>query len=162
MKSILIMRHGKSSWKDSSLPDNKRPLKKRGRKDSARIGELLKKHDLIPDLLLSSPAKRARQTAEVVAEAMEFDGEIEFVDAFYMAEPESFFGILRSLPDVGRIMIIGHNPGLETLVHLLADEINSMPTAALACIELPIEEWSQLDLDVCGDLKLLWRPRDLD
>lgn len=161
MKSLLCMRHGKSSWKDTSLPDHERPLKKRGRKDSARIGSLLKETDLIPDVILSSTAKRARQTAEILMEELGFDGQFEFLDPLYMAEPETLFQVIRSLPDVSCVMIIGHNPGLETLVQILTDEINSLPTAALAQIELPIDEWQQLDLETYGELKNLWRPKDL-
>lgn len=162
MKLLLVMRHGKSSWKDSSLPDTERPLKKRGRKDSARIGSLMKKQDLTPDIILCSSAKRAKQTAKIFMKALEYQGDIEYVDSFYMAEPETYFATLRSLADVGSVMLIGHNPGLETMVQILTDEIRSLPTAALAIIELPIDEWQQLSLETNGELKQLWLPRELD
>ena len=162
MKSLLIMRHGKSSWKDSSLPDHERPLKKRGRKDSAKIGERLKKKDLIPDLILSSSARRAAQTAEIVAKEMGYKGEIEYLDTLYMAEPETLFDVLRALPDVGSVMLVGHNPGSETLLQVLTDEITGLPTAALALVEIPIDAWEQINLDICGHLKHLWIPREID
>jgi phosphohistidine phosphatase len=162
MKLLLAMRHGKSSWKDSSLPDTERPLKKRGRKDSTRIGALIKKLELTPDIILCSSAKRAKQTAKFFMKALEYQGDIEYVDSFYMAEPETYFATLRSLADVGCVMVIGHNPGLETMVQILTDEIRSLPTAALALIELPIDEWQQLNLETSGDLKQLWRPKELD
>jgi phosphohistidine phosphatase len=161
MKTLLIMRHGKSSWKDASLSDRERPLKKRGRKDSTRIGVLLKNSGLAPDIILCSPAQRARQTAEIVMDQLSFEGQIEYVDGFYMAEPEVFFRTMRSLPDVNRVMIIGHNPGLETLYQILTDEISSLPTAALAQINLPVDTWQQLNLDICGSVEHLWLPREL-
>ena len=162
MKKLLIMRHGKSSWKDSSLSDHERPLKKRGRKDSARVGKHLKEKELIPDIILCSSAKRATQTAEIVSDEMDFEGNIEFIDSFYMADPEIFFTMLQTLPDVETVMIIGHNPGLETLLQILSDEIKSLPTAATAHLTLPIDSWAEIKMETDGKLIHLWRPRDLD
>jgi phosphohistidine phosphatase len=76
MKTLLIMRHAKSSWKDPDLPDHDRPLNKRGKHDAPSMGKLLKDEDLIPDLIISSTAARAKKTAELVAKACKYKGEI--------------------------------------------------------------------------------------
>jgi len=162
MKTFLIMRHGKSSWKDPNLADNERPLKKRGRKDSARIGALLKDQKLVPDIIICSTAKRAKQTAKIIIDELNYEGHIEYLESLYMAEPEAIFQALQSLPDVEAVMLIGHNPGLETLLQILSDGINSLPTAALAKVTLPINEWRQLNMDVSGVLDALWLPRELN
>ncbi len=162
MKTLLIMRHGKSSWKDDKLPDNERPLKKRGRKDSAHMGELLKKKDLIPDVVLCSTAKRSRQTADILLEEMDYKGEVQYLDSLYMAETEVFFNVLHALPDYACVLIIGHNPGLETLLQMMTNDINSLPTAAVAHVTLPIEHWEEFHADTSGELKNLWLPREID
>ena len=79
MKLLLILRHAKSSWKDPDLDDHDRPLNKRGRRDAPRMGRLLRKEDLLPDLILSSTAVRARMTAEMVADASRYRGPLEFM-----------------------------------------------------------------------------------
>jgi len=162
MKTLLIMRHGKSSWKDTSLVDHQRPLKKRGRKNAAQIGKLLAEKQLVPALILSSSAERAKQTAEILIDKMGFDGEVAYLDDLYMAEPETFYAYLRKLQDVDTAMIIGHNPGLETLLQILTDEINSLPTAATAQVKLNIDAWNALNFETTGKLKNLWLPRSLD
>ena len=161
MKTLLIMRHGKSSWKDSNLADHERPLKKRGRKDTERIAELLKDKKLVPGVILCSTALRARQTAEAFVDEVDFEGEIEYLDTFYMAEPEAFFERLQTLQDVERVMIIGHNPGLESLLQILADEIKALPTAAVAQLSLDISSWQDLNLNTRGKIKHLWLPREI-
>lgn len=158
MRTLLIMRHGKSSWKDAELPDIERPLKKRGRKDVVHMGKLLDGKKLKPDLILCSTAKRARQTAEIVVEEIGFEGKVEYLDSLYMAELDTLIKTLQSLPDVKRVMIIGHNPGLETLAQLLTDKITSLPTAAVARIKIPINNWQELGIKSTGELSNLWTP----
>ena len=162
MKKLIIIRHGKSSWKDDKLPDFERPLKKRGKKDSAHMGELLKKKELIPDIVLCSTAKRARQTADILLEEMEYKGTIEYLDSLYMAEADVFFNTLRTLPDYNCVMIIGHNPGLETLLQMITNDIKSLPTAAVAHVNLSVEHWDDFNEDTTGELKHFWLPRETD
>lgn len=162
MKTLLVLRHAKSSWADASLADHDRPLKKRGRRDAPRMGELIRDEGLTPDLIVSSTAKRARQTAAPVAEACGYEGEVQFTRDLYHADPEEIVQVLRPLPDEAeRVLIVGHNPGLEDLVEALTDGYERMPTAALAQIELPIERWADLREDTEGELIALWLPREL-
>lgn len=161
MKTLLLMRHAKSSWKDTGLADYERPLKKRGKKDSARVAKHLAKKDLVPQLILCSSAKRARQTAKILMDECDYQVDIEYLDSFYMAEPGIFYETLKTVPDVHSVMLIGHNPGLETLLQLLNRKIASLPTAALACLSLQIDSWQDLDEDTTAELVEFWLPRDL-
>ena len=162
MKYLLILRHAKSSWKDTSVSDHARPLNKRGKKAAPRMGKLLYEEDLVPDIILSSTALRARDTADLVAEASGFAGEITFLDDFYHAWPSDYLDGLRSLSnDIKLPMIVGHNPGMEMLLDVLTGELERFPTAALAYVQLPIDDWSQLRDEIEGELLNLWLPRAL-
>lgn len=162
MKTILLMRHGKSSWKESDLADHERPLNKRGLRDAPRMGMILCERELIPQQILSSTAVRARQTAEAVAQASEYTGEVTYLDRLYMAEVEEYIETLRELPDtIERAMIIGHNPGIETLLQVLSGRIESLPTAVIAHIVVPIKHWSELNADINGELVDIWRPKEI-
>jgi phosphohistidine phosphatase len=162
MKTLLLMRHAKSSWKDSDLADHERPLNKRGHRDAPMMGQLLVDRELVPQRILSSSAIRARQTAEVIAEKAGFNGEIDFLDRLYMAEAEEYIKTLAELPaDLERVMVVGHNPGLETLLQILSGRIESLPTAVIAYIALPINQWSQLNGEMSGEVVEIWRPKEL-
>lgn len=160
MKTLLIMRHGKSSWKDAELQDMDRPLNQRGRKDSARMGKLLNTNQYKPDLILCSPAIRARQTAEILINELGFDGKVEYPDSLYMAEADTIVDLLQNLPNVERVLVIGHNPGLETLVQLLTNKIISLPTASIAHVKLPVNSWQQLGEKTTGEIANLWLPKE--
>jgi phosphohistidine phosphatase len=163
MKLLSILRHAKSSWKDSSLEDHDRPLNKRGTRDAPRMGDLIREQDLVPDVILSSTARRARDTALAVATAAGFPEEVRLTRSLYGASPDTCLDVLRDLPDsIGHAMIVGHNPTLEELVALLVGKAHVMPTAALAVVELPIESWRDVAPRSRGTLRALWQPRELD
>ena len=160
MKRLLVLRHAKSDWGDSSLDDWHRPLSERGINDAPRVGEMLRERASIPDLIITSDAIRARSTAEAVAEAAGYTGEILLEPALYLATPDAIVDVLNSVPDdsAGAVMIVGHNPGLEGLIAELSGDYQAMPTAALAQLALPIERWRDLDLSVSGSVEDYWRP----
>lgn len=164
MKTLLVLRHGKSSWKDTDLEDHDRPLNKRGKKAAPQMGKLLRKEDLIPDLILSSTALRAKATAELVAEHCKYKGEILFDRRLYLADPTNIVETLQAIETeaAGRVMIVGHNPGHEELVRSLTGQDERFPTAALAHIQLPIENWKELEVSMEGALVNLWRPREIE
>ncbi|NOH12690.1 MAG: histidine phosphatase family protein [Chloroflexi bacterium] len=163
MKSLLLLRHAKSSWKDMSLGDHDRPLNPRGKRDAPRMGRLLHELDLVPDAILSSTAKRAFKTAQAVAEAAGYEGEIEKHRSLYHAGADVFIEMLRTLPDeVERAMLVGHNPGMEYAVLYFTGEDERYPTATVAHIQLPIDSWAELDEETEGKLLGLWRPKELD
>lgn len=126
------------------------------------MGEWLRQEDELPDLILSSSAIRASRSAELFAEAGGYDGEIIVRRDLYAHHPEAYISVLNEVDDrYQRVMIVGHNPGLEELVELLTGDWERLPTAALALIELPIQYWSDLDEDVEGELLFVWRPGEI-
>lgn len=162
MKSLLILRHAKSSWGDPEMEDHQRPLNKRGLKAAPKMGLLLRNKELLPDLILSSSAVRARTTAEIVAIASGYQGKIELMPALYAAPAQVFIEALAALPDVvQRVMVVGHNPGLEELVQELTGKYEPLPTAALVCVHLPIQSWTELADDAAGELVQVWRPKEI-
>jgi phosphohistidine phosphatase SixA len=162
MKTLLVMRHAKSSWDDTDIPDHDRPLNKRGKKDAPRMGGVLKQQGLLPDLILSSTAKRARSTVELLGEGSGYNADVHWVDSLYAAEPGAYIEALRQVPDeMELVMVVGHNPGLEELVAMLTDEWAGLPTAALAEISLNIPAWSALGYEPQGKLVNVWRPKEL-
>jgi phosphohistidine phosphatase len=162
MKTLLILRHAKSSWKDSSLADHDRPLNKRGKQDALRMGKFLWEQELVPDRIISSTAKRARKTAKAVAKANRCKDKVELTQEFYHAGPGLYLAILQNVPDDNqRVMVVGHNPGMEALVTHLTGRMETMPTAALAHVALSIDQWKELDYETQGELLGLWRPKAL-
>jgi phosphohistidine phosphatase len=163
MKTLLLMRHAKSSWNHPGLQDHSRPLNQRGKRDAPRMGRLVQKNDLQPDLILSSTARRALDTAQAVAEACGYAGEIEQRQDLYGSDAACYLDVLRSLPDqAGRVLVVGHNPDMEELLELLTGVVEAMPTAALAQVEVPISHWLELSEACDGTLVRLWTPRSLE
>ena len=162
MKTLLVLRHAKSSWDDAALDDHERPLNKRGRRDAPRMGELVREHGLIPDVVISSDAVRARLTAEAVIEAARYAGAILLDRRLYLAGPADILSLLRTVGEKAEtVMIVGHNPGLEELVAQLTGDWQDLPTAALAQIVLPIDRWRDLSLSSRGTLVGHWVPKEL-
>jgi phosphohistidine phosphatase len=143
MKTLLILRHAKSSWKFPDLSDHDRPLNRRGKRDAPRMGKTLKERGLVPDLVISSTATRAKDTASAVAKHSGYKGKRIRFESLYAAEPGAYLAVLRELTDnYQRVLIVGHNPGVEELIELLTGEIHIVPTCTLAQIEFDIEKWS--------------------
>ena len=163
MKTLLVLRHAKSSWKEAGLDDHERSLNKRGRRDGPRMGKLVREHGLTPDVIISSDAVRARLTAEAVAETSRYTGEIRIEGALYAASPADILAVLRTVDTrtAATVMVVGHNPGMEELVARLTREQPELPTAALAQIVLPIDQWRDLKLSTGGTLLGHWRPEEL-
>jgi phosphohistidine phosphatase len=162
MKSLLILRHAKSSWDEPGLADIQRPLNKRGKHDAPLVGNLIKESGIIPDAIFSSPAVRAMKTAEALADRCGFEGEIEIRENLYPGSPSDYIEILNEIPDkYVRVMVVGHNPGVEEFLNDLTGEAEHLPTAALAQVELPIQRWADLDDQVLGKVVRIWRIKEL-
>ena len=164
IKTLLILRHAKSSWKFPDLADHDRPLNKRGKRDAPKIGNLLKEKDLVPDIIISSTAVRAEKTAKMVAKASKYKGDVSLTDSLYAAGPVAYIDVLRNLQNkYNTVLVIGHNPGLEELVKILSgEEYHVMPTCALAHISLDIQSWSDIvQMTGKGRLVRLWNPHKL-
>ncbi len=161
MKTLLILRHAKSSWKDDSLPDEERPLKKRGRRQATAMGELLAREGLLPDGVICSTAERTRQTLQLVAEAAGYTGEVHYTPQLYYTDLVTYLTVLRGLPNrYDRVLLVGHNPEVEELVAHLVGDTYPMPPATLAWLELPITAWSELNPATRGRLVERWTPPD--
>jgi phosphohistidine phosphatase len=162
MKTLLLMRHTKSSWKDESLSDHERPLKKRGKKDAKLIAKEIKKNDLIPDLILSSSAVRAKETVEILEDVLDYKGKTEYIDELYMGEPQNFIDALKEVDNKNNaVLIVGHNPGLEAYLQIIDGEIEAVPTGGLGYLVLVLEDWKDISLETMGDLIGFWRPKEL-
>jgi phosphohistidine phosphatase len=162
-KILLILRHAKSSWKEPDLQDHDRPLNKRGKRDAPRMGKLLKELELVPDLIISSTAKRAKGTAKAVVKSSKYKGRIELNPSLYGADFDAYLIALRLVPDdFNKVLIIGHNPALEELVRVLTGKMEQMPTCALAEVDLKITSWSNLGNKIEGQLINIWRLRELE
>jgi phosphohistidine phosphatase len=148
MKTLLLVRHAKSSWDDSSISDFDRPLNDRGKKDAPEMAERLKDKGLKIDLFVSSPAKRARKTARIFAKAFDVEKEdIQLVDELYMASPSAFAKAIASLDDdVKTVAIFSHNPGITEYASSLANvRIDNMPTCSVYAVQADIKNWSEFD-----------------
>ena len=163
MKTLLILRHAKSSWDNPALDDHERPLNARGERDAPRMGQLAREKGLRAELVISSDAVRARLTAEAMAQATGYNGQILLDPRLYHASAAEILAVLRSAVDdnLATAMIVGHNPGLEELLAHLTGDPEGLPTAALAQIALPIDRWSDVTASTRGTLVGLWRPKEL-
>lgn len=150
-RELMLLRHGKSDWSEQ-LDDFDRPLKERGKRGAQRIGVWLLQQELLPDLVISSPAERAIATARQTVNAMARDaGGIVQDRRVYAARVEDLLQVLADAPaDARRVMMVGHNPGLEELTEYLEgrhiplpSDGKLLPTATLAIIELP-DDWQSL------------------
>lgn len=162
MKYLLLLRHAKSSWAEEGGSDHDRPLAPRGIHDAPLIGKALRKQKILPDIIICSTALRARQTAEAVLKAADISIEPEYADSLYAASASAIISTVRSIKDTSRCaLLVGHNPGFEEILERLTGKSLTMPTGALACIQLPINTWEDLE-DGEGSLKRLILPRELD
>ena len=162
-KTLLLLRHAKSSWKNPQLDDHDRPLNSRGRTAAAQIGRLLQAEELRPDLVLCSTALRTRETADLVFAGLAPSPEIIFREDLYHADPRQITRVISQV-DVSApcLMLLGHNPGLEEFLSQITGEELPLPTAALARLELELSEWREFNPSTRGRLDHLWRPRELD
>ncbi|HXV77166.1 MAG TPA: histidine phosphatase family protein [Candidatus Polarisedimenticolaceae bacterium] len=163
MKRLLVLRHAKSSWRDQALDDHERPLNKRGRRDAPRIGLLMERRGLLPQIAITSSALRARATLELALEPREWAGEIRVSPRVYGASATEIVDVLGETPGrYDRLLLVGHNPTLEELVAGLTGRAVALPTGALAVIDGAWSDWGALALDGAAELVALYTPRRLD
>jgi phosphohistidine phosphatase len=171
MKTLYLLRHAKSSWKQDALADIDRPLSKRGRAAAEAVGGFLAAHHIEPGQILCSPAKRTRETLEYMQRRFDAALPTRFEKGLYLAEAPALLRRLRRLSDsIASLMIIGHNPGLERLALILIGDQGDeaarqalgmkFPTGALAEIACAMEHWADL-APGSGSLERFVRPKDL-
>jgi phosphohistidine phosphatase len=153
MKTLVIVRHAKSSWDQPALSDHDRPLKKRGYKDAPLIGAVLADWGPPVDRVLSSSAVRALETAEIIVQEMGLSlDEIQIEEDLYHASADEILEIIEEQEDeLDGLMLFGHNPGMTDLVNILSDlDLYNLPTAGVVVLQYEVETWkeiSQMDPD---------------
>ncbi|MDJ0755852.1 MAG: histidine phosphatase family protein [Ardenticatenaceae bacterium] len=162
MKTLLIMRHAKSSWDNRHLADYDRPLNPRGERDAPRMGELLRKEGLIPDVIVTSSAERALKTAELVALSCDFSSSLVTDRELYHAPAETYFDVISKLdPELKTALVVGHNPGIEMFLSKVVLTWTTMTTANIGHVQLDIPDWSHFQEGVSGRLIHFWQPKAL-
>ena len=167
-RRLYLLRHAKSSWKDADLADHDRPLAGRGRRAADAIADHMREEAIVPELVLCSTARRARETCERIRPALGA-ATVRYEPGLYGASATSLLERLRRLPDdVASVLLIGHNPAIEELAVTLArpsprrrDLELKFPTGALATLTGPLPSWRGLDHD-SAELVAFVRPRDLE
>ncbi len=146
MKRLFIIRHAKSSWKDVTLDDFDRPLNKRGKKDAPFMAKLLKDKKINPDLILSSPAERAKTTANIIAKELDLVDRLIFRDTIYESSLSTLINYIKKADDKNKtIFIVGHNPSLNALAYEFIDFDENIPTCGIVEIRFDIENWKDIN-----------------
>jgi Phosphohistidine phosphatase SixA len=148
MKTLLLVRHAKSSWEEPGVQDIDRPLNERGKQDAPEMAKRMKDKKIDIDLFISSPAKRARRTARFFAE--EFDvkkGDIILEEELYLASPSSFMNVIKSLEKkYDTVALFAHNPGITELANQLSSvRIDNMPTCSVFAVQADTESWKHFE-----------------
>lgn len=149
-RQLYIIRHAKSDWDNPFLNDFDRPLNKRGEKSAPFMGNVLQKAHIHPDLILSSPAVRARMTAIEIAKKVGYDSElIVYNEHLYAADCTAIERVLQSLPSTHKtVFLIGHNPGLtEFAQYISGHSIDNIPTCGIVCVTLKEDNWNTIGKD---------------
>jgi phosphohistidine phosphatase len=147
MKILTLLRHAKSKGKNGPIEDRERPLSKRGKDAAQRMAQRLAEKGLLPDVILTSPARRTVKTAQYLARGFGYaEGGVLVVEGIYEASAEELLGILRGLDDRFRhVLLVGHNPGFTDLSNVVNGfAIDHIPTCGAVCSEFDIAAWSHL------------------
>jgi len=147
MKRLYIARHAKSSWKDASLADFDRPLNKRGKRDAPLMGKILKQHGVLPELIIASPAKRARKTATIIAAELGYPKKnIILAQKIYDNGLQEILQIIANSNDtIKSLMVVGHNPDLTIMAEILSGTmISNIPTSGVFCLDFNNSSWKDI------------------
>jgi phosphohistidine phosphatase len=157
LKTLLILRHAKSRSKSPKLSDHDRPLDELAQQDACQLGELLRNKELVPHIIMSSTALRAKSTADLVAKGCGYIGEVVLEQPLYQANPIDYMKVLERLPDrYQRVLLVGHNPTIEDTIEMLIGSSNiAMLPCTLAHLDLPIRKWSDLGKGIDFEAKLI-------
>ncbi|RZK21105.1 MAG: histidine phosphatase family protein [Pedobacter sp.] len=161
-KQLLLVRHGKSDWGNLDLKDFDRPLNKRGKENAPEMAERLIKKGFKFDLIVSSPAKRAKSTAKFFAEAYHVD-DIQYEESIYEANTNALLKVVNGLDDsADTVIMFGHNPGFTDLANELSDaDIYNIPTAGMVLMSFPFDSWKMVSKGT-GDLVFFDYPKNSD
>lgn len=146
MKELILIRHAKSSWKDTSLDDFDRPLNKRGKENAPFMAKRLKEKGLNPDLIISSPSLRTKLTLEYFLKEFKYKKDVVFENSIYEAPYENLLNVIKNVPNsVNQLFFIGHNPGLNDLSDFLLGEFyENIPTSGVLKIVFYTDSWKEI------------------
>lgn len=148
MKKVYIIRHAKSSWSDEEIDDFDRPLNKRGRTNAPFMAELLKKQNIVPDLIISSPALRAKSTAEIIAKKLNYKKEIVYESDIYESDVATLHNIFTNIDNEnGTVFLFGHNPELNMLAEMYVGFDENIPTCGILEVEFECERWRDISAE---------------
>jgi phosphohistidine phosphatase len=160
MKTLLILRHAKAENATPGLPDLDRALNDRGKGEALAVGGFMRKQNLKIDLVLSSPAQRARETAQLVLDTAGLQIDVRFYPQIYEASPQLLLALLSEAEEAtSSLMLVGHNPGLEDLIRTLTGREAHMSPATLAKIDFEVAHWSEVKENT-GTLAWLVNPAE--
>lgn len=148
MKTLYLVRHAKSSWSNTAMADFDRGLNKRGKKDAPFMGKRLAQYNVLPDLILASPAKRARKTAQIIAEVIGYPKkQIVFDETIYSSSVYDYLAVLQRVSDKNdSIFMVGHNHAITEFGELLAScIIQNIPTSGILAIQFPLNRWNEIE-----------------
>jgi phosphohistidine phosphatase len=152
MRRLYLIRHAKSSWANPHLSDRDRPLNKRGKRDAPMMGERLRESGIVPDLVYTSPAKRARKTAKHIAGAVGYPlDRIERHDDIYTADVNTLHRVVKGTPESATtLFLVGHNYVLTDLAeYLTGTSLVNVPTCGVVCMEFSCQEWQDASPENC-------------
>lgn len=163
MKELILIRHAKSSWSNPLLDDFERPLNKRGEKNAPFMAKVLKQKGLTPDLIISSPSIRTKQTLDYFIQEFDYKGEIIFEESIYEAPFENLLKVIKNIDDKYKtIFLFGHNPGLNDLVDFLIGNFEeNIPTSGVLKLNFDIKKWENLKEKI-GILEFFIYPKMFD
>lgn len=150
MKTLILIRHAKSDWSNPFLHDFDRELNARGLRDAPMMGTVLSHKNIHPDLILSSPAQRAKTTAIEIARKLSFpENTITYDSSLYGGDIETIFEVIRSVADTCQTLILfGHNPEFTECANVLCDaDIENIPTCGVVAMQLKEDNWKSVGLD---------------
>lgn len=148
MKTLLLLRHAKTSWDDVRVSDDLRPLSGTGKRNVYQMGKFLKNTKLIPDLIISSCAKRAKDTSILLAESIGYNKDIDISESLYETAPKEYINVISEISNkINIVLLVGHNPILENLIELITNELIIMETCSLVQIILPISKWIEIKMN---------------
>jgi len=151
MKKLIIVRHAKSSWDFPELSDYDRPLNRRGKKNAPEMGKRLASRGILPDMIISSPAKRAAATAKRIAMEIGYSiKDIKKEPLFYHGSMNDIINVVKSSSNkISTLMIFGHNPDLTTVTNsLTGSDIYNIPTCGIAEIDFDISAWNEIEKNI--------------
>ena len=162
MKTLFLLRHAKSSWKDETLPDFERPLNRRGKRAAETMGRYFKTSAIVPELILCSPAERARETLNLVLKASRWTTEVRYDQRIYDATAQRLVEVVSQIDNDRKVaMLVGHNPGMEELLLLLTAESVGIATGTCAKVAVKASKWANA-VDKRATLEWVVKPRELE